>query len=79
MAAVIILQLKNNPKLSEFIMNIESQLQNYGFQRVSDIPTVYLSINAGTTELNKVLRLVRAHPDYRACVQKCYNNVLRVV
>ena len=79
MAAVIILELKNNPKISEFMMNIESQFQNYGFQRVSDIPTVYLSVNAGTTELNKVLRLVRAHPDYRACVQKCYNNVLRVV
>ena len=78
MAAIIILQLKKTPKVIEFIANTEPQLQNYGFEKISEMPLIYFSEKATTTELNKVLRLMRSNPDYRSCVQKCYNNVLRL-
>jgi hypothetical protein len=79
MAAVIILQLKKSPKISEFISNIEQQVQQYGFQKVNDFPLIYFSKVSTTVQLNKILRLVRSHPDYRHCVQTCYNNILRIV
>ena len=79
MAAIIILQLKRSPKVVEFIANIEPQLQNYGFEKINEMPLIYFSEKVSTTELNKVLRLMRSNPDYRSCVQKCFNNILRIV
>jgi len=78
-AAIIILQLKRSPKVVEFIANIEPQLQNYGFEKINEMPLIYFSEKVSTTELNKVLRLMRSNPDYRSCVQKCFNNILRIV
>ena len=79
MAAIIVLQLKRSPKVVEFISNTESQFQNYGFEKISEMPLIYFSEKATTTDLNKILRLIKTNPDYRSCVQKCFNNILRVV
>ena len=78
MAAIIILQLKRSPKVTEFMSNVEPQLQNYGFEKISEMPVIYFSEKGTTTDLNKILRLIKSNPDYRSCVQKCYNNILRI-
>ena len=78
MDAIIVLQLKRSPKVIEFLSNTEPQFQNYGFEKINEMPLIYFSEKATTTDLNKILRLIRSNPDYRSCVQKCYNNILRI-
>ena len=79
MASVCILEFKRAfTGIDEFVNNIDTYFNNYNFVRINDIPLIYFSEKAGTLQLNKVLRLIKSHPDYRKFVKKCYNAVLRV-
>ena len=79
MAAILILEFKRAfAGVDEFVNDIDTQIANYGFSRIADVPLVYFSEKSGTLQLNKIVRLIKSHPDYRRFINRCYNAVLRV-
>ena len=79
MASILILQVKNTPKLNQFGTIVDQLAANFDFQNIqSNLPFItYFTPTSDTVKLNNLIKNIKSNPDYRACVSKLWFGQLR--